>query len=126
MLLASVPTVKKLQLVPVVLLALASASTFAFGQAPEKAVQEIRLAAEQGDARAQYALGLIYHNGEGVPQDFVEAHKWLNLAAAKDSRDAKTRDAAAAKMTREQIAEAQRLAREWKPKTWEELKAQVQ
>ncbi len=68
----------------------------------------------------------MYYKGEGVPQDYVEAHKWLNLAAAKDSQHAKARDLAAAKMTREQIAEAQRLAREWKPKTWAELKAQVQ
>ena len=56
-----------------------------------------------------------------VPQDYVLAHMWLNLAASKSSgkeRDAyaASRDSLAEKMTREQISEAQKLAREWKPK----------
>ncbi|MFQ5564708.1 MAG: sel1 repeat family protein, partial [Parvularculaceae bacterium] len=56
--------------------------------------------------------------GRGVPQDFVEAHKWFNLAASRASGDiretaAKNRDIMAAKMTPEQIAEAQKQAREW-------------
>ena len=41
----------------------------------------IRSAAEQGDVKAQYNLGLIYNNGEGVPQDYTEARKWLLKAA---------------------------------------------
>jgi len=57
-----------------------------------------------------------------VPQDFVQAHMWYNLAASDltgDDRElaAKNRDSLAEEMTSEQIAEAQRLAREWKPKT---------
>ena len=75
-----------------------------------------RKSAEQGDARAQYNLGLMYRNGEGVTQDYVQAHMWLNLAAANGDADAvKNRDIVAAKMTPAQIAEAQKLAREWKP-----------
>ena len=60
---------------------------------------------------------MMYFMGKGVPQDYVEAHKWLSLAAAQGYKDvAKFRDLIASTMTPEQIAEAQRLAREWKPK----------
>ena len=85
-----------------------------------EAVRWFRLAAEQGNAIAQFNLGNMYASGRGVPQDDVEAHTWFNLAAARSSgegRDAygQRRDAVAARMTREQIAEAQRRARGWKP-----------
>jgi len=70
--------------------------------------------AEQGDTGARFNLGVSYMKGEGVPQDYVQAHMWLNLAAASGNSDAgKYRDLAARIMTPEQIAEAQRLAREW-------------
>ena len=60
---------------------------------------------------------LMYALGQGVPKDYVEAHKWLSLAAAQGYKDvAKFRDLIASTMTHAQIAEAQRLAREWKPK----------
>jgi TPR repeat protein len=50
-------------------------------------------------------------------QDYVEAHKWFNLAAAGGNLNAAgNRDWLAKKMTPDQLAEAQRLAREWKPK----------
>ena len=76
-----------------------------------------RRAAEQGLANAQYNLGLMYNNGQGVPQDYVQAHMWSTLAAAQGYEGAKnTRDYLAKRMTSEQIAEARRLAREWKPK----------
>ena len=79
-----------------------------------EAVRWYRLAAEQGDAIAQYNLGVVYSNGEGVPQDYVSAHMWFNLAAATGHDDArKARENVAARMTREQIAEAQARAREW-------------
>ena len=71
-------------------------------------------AAEKGDAFAQLQLGLRYAKGDGVPQSYVEAHKWVNLAAAEgDSEAAKSRDVFAKLMIRQQVAEAQRLAREW-------------
>jgi TPR repeat protein len=59
----------------------------------------------------------MYLFGHGVPQDYVIAHQWLNLAAANGYKTAQEgRDLAAAQMTPAQIAEAQRLAREWKPR----------
>ena len=86
-----------------------------------KAVAWYRKAAEQGHANGQYALGLSYVNGQGVPQDYVRAHMWFNLAASGAS-DASIRDKSvmgrnlvAAMMTPAQIAEAQRMASEWKP-----------
>ncbi len=75
-------------------------------------------AAAQGLVDAQFNLGLIYENGEGVPQDLVQAHKWYNLAGVNGHKDAATqRDVLAKQMTPAQIAEAERLAREWKPTT---------
>ncbi len=73
-------------------------------------------AAAQGKTNAQYNLGVLYHNGHCVPKNLVQAHKWFNLSAANgDKVGAVTRDALAIRMTRAQIDEAQRLAREWKP-----------
>jgi len=74
-------------------------------------------AAEQQDALAFAKLGLMYAQGRGVLQDFIQAHMWYNLSAAHgENRSAEARDALAQRMTPAQIAEAQRLAREWKPK----------
>jgi len=79
-----------------------------------EAARWFRLAAEQGESAAQTKLGLLYEQGRGVLQDYVQAHMWVNLAAAQNQEDAtKYRNALAKKMTSEQIAEAQRLAREW-------------
>ncbi len=79
-------------------------------------------AAEQGDANAQNNLGVMYRIGLGVPQDYAHAHMWFNLAASKfppgKNRDTavKNRDKIAKRMTPAQISEAQKLAREWRPK----------
>ena len=60
----------------------------------------------------------MYEDGRGVPQDYVLAHMWFNLAAALGHPwAANSRARLAATMTDDQIAEAERLAREWKPKT---------
>jgi TPR repeat protein len=73
-------------------------------------------AAEQGEATAQAFLGIMYERGQGVRQDYMLAYIWLNLATVHGFEDAKSsRDLLSSKMTPEQIAEAQRLAREWKP-----------
>ena len=87
-----------------------------------EAVRWYRLAAEQGEARAQVWLGYMYTEGRGVPQDDVQAHKWFNLAASRLSSSDQRRDLVVEarkkverKMTRPQLAEAQRLAREWRP-----------
>ncbi len=74
-------------------------------------------AAEQGHAQAQYNLGVMYANGQGVAQDKVQAHMWLNLADRQGFESAAIiRDRVAGMMTFKQFAEAQKLAREWKPK----------
>ena len=74
-------------------------------------------AAEQGEVLAFTKLGWMYAQGRGVLQDFIQAHKWYNLSAAQgEPRAAEARDALTKQMTPAQIAEAQRLAREWKPK----------
>jgi uncharacterized protein len=85
----------------------------------------LRPLAVQGKAEAQTALGLIYDAGRGVPQDYVEAVKWYRCAADQGFTDAGAgfnveaglRDNIAADMTPAQITEAQRRAREWRPKT---------
>ena len=62
-------------------------------------------------------LGLKYKLGKGVAQDYVLAHVWWSLAASQGEIGATSnRNIVAGKMTPEQIAEAQKLAREWKPK----------
>ena len=72
--------------------------------------------AEQGDARAQFYLGAMYAQGQGVPQDFVLAHMWYNVAAAALSGDEgklsmENRDDVASRMTGAQIGRAQEMAR---------------
>ena len=82
-----------------------------------EAVKWYRKAAEQGDVIGQCNLGNCYAKGEGAIQDFVEAHKWLNLASAHGGELPKRNLAHVEQiMTREQISEAQRLAREFKPR----------
>ena len=76
----------------------------------------LRRAADQGLPLAQLSLGVAYALGHGVQQDFVSAHMWFSLSAAQGNQDAvKDRDRAAGNMTPAQIAEAQKLAREWTP-----------
>ena len=89
-------------------------------QSHETAARLYLKAAEQGQANAQFNLGLLYTDGLGVVQDYVQAHMWINLAASVVKGDdqkkfAKVRDMVTVKMSAEQIAEAQRRAREWKP-----------
>ena len=73
----------------------------------------LTLAAAQGDVTAQYYLGVMYDIGQSVAQDYVKAHMWYNLAAARGDKDAvKNRDTMVSVMTQQQIAEAQKLARE--------------
>lgn len=69
-------------------------------------------------------LGLIHSEGLGVKKDYIEAYMWLTLSVAgsKDKQSpffqkaADLRDSVAKKMNPQQIAEAQRRAKEWKPK----------
>ncbi len=88
-----------------------------------EAIKWYRLAAEQGEPRAQFNLGVSYAEGQGTDRNYINAYMWFNLAAPRfspaeaDRRRAaiNNRDLAASRMSREQIQEAQRRAREWKP-----------
>jgi len=90
----------------------------------DEALKWYRKSADQGEEAAQYQLGLMYAKGQGVPQDYVLAHMWSNLATSrypaseKEDREqaVRNRDRVSSMMTPAQFAEAQRLAREWKPK----------
>ena len=86
----------------------------------EQAAMWFRKAAQQGDAAAQHDLGAAYNDaGAGVPKYHVLAYMWQSLASTSEfnvglsARSA--RDGLAKQMTPDQIAEAQRMAREWKP-----------
>lgn len=87
-----------------------------------EAARWYQLAAERGNPEAEYNLGIMYATGVGMPQDNILAHMWFNLAAAHfDSsvprdRAARNRDAVARRMSPEEIAQAQELARQWKPR----------
>jgi TPR repeat protein len=87
-------------------------------QDAKEAVRCYRLAAERGLPGAQASLGSMYLDGHGVPQDYVLAHMWFNLAAVNgDKQGIAGRKLVSLKMTPEQIADAQSLARKWKSKT---------
>jgi TPR repeat protein len=80
-----------------------------------------RKSAEQGNAYAQASLGILYHSGKGLPHDDVQSEMWLTIAAdhvLPDDRDTvvEMRESVAKHLTPQQVAEAQRLAREWKPR----------
>ena len=82
-----------------------------------EAAKWFRKAADQGEAKALVVLGGLYFGGRGVAVDYVQAHLYWSLAASRgDEAAPKWRDMVAGRMTPEQIAEAQKLAREWKPK----------
>ncbi len=86
----------------------------------QKASEWFQKASEQGYPKAQYNLGVMYYSGQGVAQDLVLAHMWIHLATSKLSGEegeaaVKARDVIAARMTEEQIAEAQKRAQEWTP-----------
>lgn len=88
-----------------------------------EAVKWWRRAAEQGYASAQFSLGLMYEKGDGVPRDYVQAHRWYLIAASRFPSSDPVNSAIAnefgkslaARMDPDSVAEAQRLAREWRP-----------
>jgi TPR repeat protein len=89
---------------------------------PREAVRLLAHHAQRGHAPSQYGLGLAYVGGRGVPQDFIQAHLWFNLAAASGDEmmrkgGAERREQIARAMTAVQVGEAQRLAREWQATT---------
>jgi uncharacterized protein len=78
-------------------------------------IAECLAAAADGDLSAYFDLGVVYSTGShGIACDYVEAHKWFNLAAVSGHEEAQTcRAEVADEMTAREIAEAQRRAREW-------------
>jgi TPR repeat protein len=94
-------------------------------QSSAEAVRWHRKAADQGYPTSQLQLGFLYAEGRLVPRDYVQAHMWFSLAAARLAASdynnrpfvIAERDRVARRMTGAQIAEAQRLAHEWKPTT---------
>ena len=53
--------------------------------------ESMKIEAEQGDVEAQFELGNLYYNGEGVEQDYTEAVKWFRLAAEQGNASAQCR-----------------------------------
>jgi uncharacterized protein len=83
----------------------------------QEAMRWCQMSADQGQARAMFNLALHYHAGRGVREDLVQAHKWYNLAAGAGYDEAvKWRDRLALQMSPAQMAQAQKLAREWMPR----------
>ena len=62
-----------------------------------------------------FRMGLLYSTGQGgAPLDYVSAHMLFNLAAMRGSVEAKVyRKELAEEMASDEVAEAQRAAREW-------------
>lgn len=96
-----------------------SAGDFEDGVAEHKkgnyptALSKFKLAAGQGNADARYYLGVMYERSRGTEKDYVRAHMWLNLAAvAGNAMAGRNRDVISAQMTPQQIAEAQKMAKD--------------
>ena len=80
----------------------------------EISMERTGLGAQSGAPDALFELGMVYATGRDVAADLVVAHKWFNLAAARGNASALThRIEVAREMSPDQVAEAQRLAREW-------------
>ena len=81
----------------------------------KQAVFWYQKAAEQGDPMVQFDLGRIYETGQpGVVMDYVEAHKWWNIAeAGGEDRARRNRILVERLMKPEQIAEAKKRATQW-------------
>ena len=77
-------------------------------------IQNAELSSGSGGSEALFNLGMMYSTGRSVEPDLVTAHKWFNLAAMQGNQAARDyRIELAQEMSQEDIAEAQRKAREW-------------
>jgi len=80
----------------------------------EMGMDRFAVAAQSGAPDALFELGLLYATGLDVEVDLVVAHKWFNLASLRGNRAALARRIELAReMTASQVAQAQKLAREW-------------
>ena len=104
-------------------LAVMHANGWGVPQSDEEAFKWYSLAAEHGAVEAQSSLGMMYSAGFGAPQDNVQAHKWFTIASEMgDDNAAFKRDDLAARMSAEEISEADRLAIDW-IKSYQDLQA---
>jgi TPR repeat protein len=69
--------------------------------------------ARQGNVPAQVVLSLMYAGGEGVPVNLATAYMWLNLASATDADARASREMLESVVPQDQVAEGQRLTRQW-------------
>lgn len=82
------------------------------------AAREFVALADAGDPYAQYLLGRLYSQGNGVARDAVQAHKWYSLAAGRGHEHAaRARDTLARQMRKRDIQQAKGLANQWRPGT---------
>ena len=85
----------------------------------DQAIELFLPLATQGNANAQYNLGLMYDEGKTVTQDYARAYMWFSLAASKGHKGAEEiREKVAKKMTPAQIDEAQKMARDCENKNY--------
>ena len=79
----------------------------------KEAVKWFSKSAEQGDDKAQYNLGMFYYLGQGVIEDYINAYAWISVAKANGyTKAVKQLDLIRETMSKDQIAEGQKLARE--------------
>ena len=93
-------------------------------QDDQLAVQRYRKAAEQGHALGQFSLGWMYKEGRGVPQNYVYAHMWMDIATASEDVFEKVvellQNILEKEMTPSQIQKAKELARACKRKQYKD------
>ena len=96
-------------------------------------VNDCRGIAEQGDARTQYNLGMLYGNGEGVPQGYVMANMYSNIDSVNGDKDSvRNRDEGAKKTTSSQIERVENLVMEWMERAedlvmeWERIQGKLE
>ena len=87
-----------------------------------EAVKWWEISADKGESLSQDALAEAYYNGKGVEKNYILAYKWFNIFKANNSESLNKTlningylEALEKQMTPEEIAEAQKLSREWKP-----------
>ena len=83
-------------------------------QSDAEAFKWYGLAAEQGVVEAQNALAKMYFGGFGAEQSNVQAYKWYSIASKLgDFNAGAKRDDLVAKMSTDEIAEAEQMASAW-------------
>ncbi len=86
----------------------------AFGGAKYEEAYDIwRPLAENGDAAAQYYIGIMYANGQGVKRDIILAYAWYSIAAEEQDMAEENRDDIEKKLSVTQLKRAKKLAREF-------------